>query len=168
MMNTFPAKGIGADRGECRPGPSPAPLLGTKLVTIETARAVLDVDEDKVNSLVEDGHLLWAWHIEAIKEAKIREVRIWAPCVEALHTGLPQPGKSIREVIAEILPERRLDSINVDDVKRLFCCGTQLPFRLVERGLVEGHRRPSCWAKRGQLWLSLSSLRRFLEVRRIL
>lgn len=130
------------------------------LVTVESARIALGMDEDSVLGLVESGDLRWAWDI-AVHPGRIREVRIWAQCLVARQQGDDQPGATLAAVTREILgsgPETRLRAAQV---RALFCCSQQQIQRLVAHdelsGDVIGKKR----------WVTRASIESFLQRRRI-
>ncbi len=116
--------------------------VSAALVTVETARTALGIDEDSVVSLVDSGELSRAWDISASDlrgPLRIREMRIWARCIAARQAGEPQPAEDLDAVIDQVLPKLSRDSLRADEVRAIFCCGQQTVQRLMERGIVQGH-----------------------------
>ena len=59
----------------------------TTLVTLDTARAVLGMDNDSVAALCESGSLQYAFDLRS-NTADRREVRIWADSLDAYKRGI--------------------------------------------------------------------------------
>lgn len=116
--------------------------VSAALVTVETARTALGIDEDSVVGLVDSGGLSRAWDISASAvngPTRIREMRIWAACIAALQAGKPQPADDLRTVIDQVLPKLNRDCLRSDELQAILCCGQQTVQRLHERGFITGH-----------------------------
>lgn len=136
--------------------------VSAALVTVETARTALGIDEDSVVALVDSGELARAWDISASLVSapiRIREMRIWARCIAARQAGEAQPQDDLDAVIDQVLPKLNRDSLRADEVRAIFCCGQQTVQRLMDRGIITGHV-----AGRAR-WLSRASVVQFLKDR---
>lgn len=130
------------------------------LVTIETARVLLGIDEDSVLALIDCGRLRWSWDI-AILRLRIREVRIWSRCLSAYQTNSPQPGETLNEVVQMVVPLQSREWLRASEVRGILCCSQQHIERLARcgilRGQVDGRTR----------WVQRESLESFLLRRRV-
>lgn len=116
--------------------------VSAALVTVETARTALGIDEDSVVGLVDSGGLSRAWDISAAAPCgptRIREMRIWAACIAAHQAGKPQPADELAAVIDQVLPPLGRASLRSDELQAILCCGQQTVQRLHERGHITGH-----------------------------
>lgn len=136
--------------------------VSAALVTVETARTALGIDEDSVVSLVDSGGLSRAWDISASElrgPLRIREMRIWARCIAAFQAGEPQPSEPLPAVIDQVLPKLARESLRADELRAILCCGQQTVQRLMERGIIHGH------VSGRSRWLLRSSVVSFLTER---
>jgi hypothetical protein len=137
------------------PFPATSPL-----VTIETARAALAIDEDSVLALIDCGRLRWSWDISLL-HGRIREVRIWNRCIAAYHAGDPQPGTSLEEVVREVVSIGARERLRAADARKLLICSQQHIQRLVRNGILRGE------VIGRTRWVQRESLESFLLRRRI-
>lgn len=85
----------------------PLPLAvphSTPLVTLDTVRAVRQVDADTIFADVDEGRLRWVWDVSANRGAgSVRELRFWT-----LEVNLPESVRRVTldQVIALILGDR--------------------------------------------------------------
>lgn len=136
--------------------------VSAAMVTVETARTALGVDEDTIVGLVDSGDLARAWDISAsvVKSPlRIREMRIWARCISAMQNGQPQPTDDLDAVIDQVLPKLNRDSLRGDEIRAIFCCGQQTVQRFMDRGLITGH------VSGRSRWLHRPSVVQFLRER---
>lgn len=131
------------------------------LVTIETARATLGIDEDSVLALIDCGKIRWAWDIAVLGgiSRRLREVRIWAQCLVCHQSGLDQPGVDIATTVDSLLSGTASDWISAARVRALLCCSQQHIERLSRSQLLVGEVRGRA------RWILRSSLHRFLTTR---
>lgn len=132
------------------------------LVTVETARVALGVDEDSVLGLVESGSLRWAFDIGARAIShRNREVRLWAACIAAIQRGEPQPGETLADALARIVPATNRRHLRASEVRAVLCCSQQHIERLARNSAIE-----ACLANRTR-WISVTSLLQFLTRRHL-
>ncbi len=124
----------------------------TKLVTVEGARAALNVDAQTVRDMIDSGEIAWAFNI-ALGE-RIREERILVECFGG------RPFETLDQVLDHLCPLVRR-SIRAVEVEKLLVCSRPLILDLHRagelQGIVNGHTRH----------IEMASLREFLKRRRI-
>lgn len=135
------------------------------LAPIGAAMMLLDLDEDQVLSLIEEGGLAWAWDIRG-PGASRREVRIWLGALTAHLTGAPQPVIEEGELLPRLLPHAR-PSLRSPELQRLFTCSATHIQGLISAGEISGERAarkgPSGWVP-----VTRESVLGFLGRRRVL
>lgn len=130
------------------------------LITVESARWALGVDEDSVLALIDRGELRWAWDI-AVRQDRIREVRIWSRCVTARLRARPQPCEDIKGVTEEILGPPEGARLRAAHVRQILTCSQQHVQRLVASGALRAD------VARGTRWVDRASFSEFLRDRQI-
>lgn len=130
------------------------------LITVESARWALSMDEDSVLSLIQLGTLRWAWDI-AVHRGSIREIRIWSRCITARLMDQPQPGNDIFEVAAAVVGVSERERLRAAQVRQLLTCSQQHVQRLVAVGALTAD------VARGTRWVDRASFNQFLHSRLI-
>jgi hypothetical protein len=130
------------------------------LISVESARWALGVDEDSVLALIQLGEIRWAWDI-AVHRGGIREIRIWSRCVTARLQGLPQPGTDIAAVTPEVIGVVFRERLPASQVRRILTCSQQHIQRLVASGALMAD------VARGTRWVDRASFVKFLKSRLI-
>lgn len=104
------------------------------MVTVSGAQSILDCGEDELLAMVDDGRIAWAWNI-ACKEAKRREVRLLARCVEALQKR-EALALSEKEVHALLVPHQKPFLQHRETMRALHCKSTHLIDLITEESLL--------------------------------
>lgn len=132
------------------------------LVTVETARVALGVDEDSILGLVDTGSLRWAFDIAVCNIGRRnREVRIWAACLAAHQRGEPQPGESLAAALADIVPGASRHHLRASEVRAILCCSQQHIERLARNSALDAD------LSNRTRWITVSSLLQFLTRRHL-
>lgn len=150
-------------------------LAGRKpraLMCVQSAMWALDLNEDEVLRLIDDGQLLWAFDISS-PGARCRDIRILSDSVAAIMQGRPVAAlneTSIQEawVVSRIFPAAEF--VKVKEVARILSCSSTHVFHLVHSGAVQAE--PTSWASRrsgpkGSPVIYTQSLQRWLLKRRV-
>lgn len=143
------------------------PFEHRPLLPMETAMVSLDLDEDAILGLIEQGKLLWAFNV-ASPGARKRQPRIWARSLVHYVLRFPQPAApeySEASVIRSLLPHEKL-VLTCPELRRLFCVSQGHIANLIRLRALEGlndpHQGPSGVAR-----VSRASVVDFLSKRRM-
>jgi hypothetical protein len=128
-----------------------------RLVTVESARAVLGITAESVKELYEDGQLT-AFNLSARRDPSRNEVRIWAASLRGEPTLAPEA------IIADCLlttavrlPENF--HLNNSQLERAWCVSNQILLQLIAKKYLEGVRVGRNWK------VNRSSAAKFLKER---
>ncbi len=156
-----------------QPQAARAPLAGTAPRPLMPMSAVmwrLDLDEERVNILIENGALLWAFDV-ASPSAERRALRVLVECVEDLALSRKRAyrddGSEWQRVAGLILPDKPI--MVTCEVARALNCGTWYTMMLIHAKqfrLVPGVRiRPG---PKGSAQVVTASVKDWLLKRRVL
>lgn len=139
------------------------------LFTMDHVTAALQLNEDQVNSLIDERRLAWAWDIGLGKYRS--EVRVLARCVsgfQATGTSCNLGDEPASRIIGEILAREHKPYISGSRLRALFRCSSELINDLIDAGELEqlpntNYRR----GRNGSAFIEHGSVIRFLQRRKI-
>lgn len=131
----------------------------TRLVTVETAKAVLGVDWLSIEAMIDEGSVMAFDISPRTGLSRIREVRIWVGTMPGCEVPLPRdPAAAIAAAIDQVVgPGTEMSSAQL---QARFSADDNTIHRLVDAGQLVGAQRRDGRARR--LWITAPSIKAFL------